>query len=73
MSQAPVLAELVSEHGGTMVYERGAREAEEAAFEAEVRENANAELIEEATYREVDEDAEPLAVGDDAPSREPDW
>ncbi len=47
--------------------------AEEAAFEAEVRENANAELIEEATYREVDEDAEPLAVGDDAPSREPDW
>jgi FAD/FMN-containing dehydrogenase len=32
-AQAPVLAELASEHGGTIVYERGARAAEEAAFD----------------------------------------
>ena len=32
-AQATVLVEMVADHGGRIVYERGAREAEEAAFD----------------------------------------
>ena len=32
-AQAPVLAEMAAEHGGSIVYERGAAEAEDAAFD----------------------------------------